>query len=184
MEAPGSGTPSTRSDAFVRRFQAYLSSPWDRVLEAMQLCGSAPCSKLIVSLRSPQTRFVEPRQLYEGQYPIGVPRDLIDIRPAVNAASGEIKVIVARSECENPPGHFFFDDHAHLDGIERRDNVTISVCDTHRHAVARDLADAGRLDSLIMDEVSKALKRRPAWSKLISSHSSWWRSAAAGRRGW
>ncbi len=133
---------------------------------------------------APQTRFVEPRQLYEGQHPIGIPRDLIDIRSAVNTASGEITLIVARSEAENPPSQFFFGDHAHLEGIERRSNVKVSVLDTHNHAVARDLAEAESLDGLILDEVSKAIKHRSAWSKLVSHRPNWWRLAAARRRGW
>ena len=133
---------------------------------------------------APQTHFVEPRQLYADQYSIEIPRDLVDVRSSVNAASSEITLIVARSEAGNPPNQFFFDDHAHLDGIERRNNVKVSIIDTDRHAVARDLADTGRLDGLILDEVSEALKRRPAWSRLILGRPKWWHLAAAGRRRW
>ena len=106
---------------------------------------------------APQTHFLIPRPLFKGQSPLYPPRDLIDVRPDLNATTRRAVLIVGRSEVDNPPTQYFLDDLAHLDGIQPRDNVRIVTQETDTHTVAREMARAGVLDDFLLEHIS-ALK--------------------------
>ena len=103
---------------------------------------------------APQTRFLIPRPIYEDQAPLYPPRDLIDIRPALNTTRQRVVIIISKSEAENPPSQYFLDDEAHVEGVEERGNVRIIRHDTHSHTVARDMASAGTLDGFILGHIA------------------------------
>lgn len=108
---------------------------------------------------APQTRFLIPRAIFERQAPLYPPRDLVDLRPELNATSQKAVIVTGQSEAENPPSQYFLDDLAHLEGIHERENVRIIQWATHTHTVAREMAKVGALDAFILRHIEALVVR-------------------------
>jgi hypothetical protein len=108
---------------------------------------------------APQTHFMIPRPLFEGQAPLYPPRDLFDVRPELNATDQQVVIVVGESEAENPPTQYFLDDLGHLQGVLARVNVKIIRWPTHTHTVAKEMARAGVLDQFVLEHVNAVMGR-------------------------
>jgi hypothetical protein len=119
---------------------------------------------------SPQTRHLIPRKIYHEQRDFLVPADAPDIRQRiVDRQHVSIAIIASKSEAENPPSSYFWDDHAHLEMLHGRPHIDIMIEDFHHHPSAWCLKSAGRLDSVFADHVARAVANRASSRQSIVS---------------
>jgi hypothetical protein len=63
-------------------------------------------------------------------------------------------IFVSRTEAENKPSAYFWDDHSHLEGLHGVPSITIRTMEFHTHPVAWHMAQADTLDAHIEHELA------------------------------
>lgn len=87
------------------------------------------------------------------------PADLVDIRHDLISTprKARIDIYVSRSERENPPSEFLWNDCLHIAGLERGQNIRIHTVAYDRHPCAFHLARTGELDGLLLSHARELI---------------------------
>jgi hypothetical protein len=104
---------------------------------------------------APQTHFNAIREVFPVQRNFLPPEDAVDIRPLLNRSANRFSILVSRSESQNPPEGYFWDDYAHLEGLSNP-NIDIEVFDYDLHPVAWCLAKDGLLSDVLEQHIARS----------------------------
>lgn len=101
---------------------------------------------------APQTHASRHRHIYAEQRNFGPPGDIFDIRPMLAAGDTPVSIHVSRSERDNAPSAYFWDDHSHLVGLQGFPHIEIDTHDFHQHPTALHIARQGQLSDFLDHE--------------------------------